>query len=210
MADNSDPGNCGIPVPMTLTVAPNFEQYYYAPSGEEFTMSVSCSFDGTTSGLCTGSDGGANANFPGLSTYTLGSTDLVPLPITLTSNLDAYFSSEFGLAVSATATAGASMTEPTQTSTQSVAENGSASIEASSMPFPSMAQSTPGSVSASMNSVVTQSSSMKSQPVTGSSGGATGNSTTASTAKTTGGAAEIGINGSLFLGSLFALVASLL
>lgn len=37
---------------------------------------VDCSIGGTTTAVCTESDGGLEANFPGISTYTLAATDL--------------------------------------------------------------------------------------------------------------------------------------
>ena len=87
--------DCGIEPAVTITYAPgadeqNIWQLSYAPSGEEFTMSNSCSVGHGTKAVCVESNGGKEANFPGVSTTTYegASVQEMFLPVTITAGLE--------------------------------------------------------------------------------------------------------------------------
>ncbi|KAI9686853.1 MAG: hypothetical protein M1822_002606 [Bathelium mastoideum] len=87
--------DCGIGPAFTITHAPGPDeqdvwQFSYAPSGEEFTMSDSCSVGHGTKAVCLESNGGKEANFPGSSTTTYegASVQDMFLPVTITAGLE--------------------------------------------------------------------------------------------------------------------------
>ena len=103
----------------------------------DFTASVDCTFTHSAGGVCIESFGGSAANFPGLSTATLGPSDITFFPVTITA----------GLAVS-----GKGAASPTAT----VSETGAA---LSSTLLSGTAQATGSSASASAGTATSSSAS---------------------------------------------------
>ncbi|OBT86325.1 hypothetical protein VE02_07427 [Pseudogymnoascus sp. 03VT05] len=81
--------DCGVEGTITLTEGPTTAKYTIAPvidpNGQTaFAGHYDCSLAGTTSAVCVESNGGSEANFPGVSTETYTGTDQPYIPITIT------------------------------------------------------------------------------------------------------------------------------
>jgi len=85
----TDSSDCGFDGPVTLTEGPataayTFPAEYYDNGTLAFTGYQDCALYGTTSAVCVESGGGAEANFPGVSTITYTGTDQPYMPVVIT------------------------------------------------------------------------------------------------------------------------------
>lgn len=88
----TDASDCGFDGVFTLTEGPSTVAYTLSMGYENgstsvlaFTGYIDCTLTGSpaTSGVCTESFGGDEANFPGMSTITLESSDITYMPVTI-------------------------------------------------------------------------------------------------------------------------------
>lgn len=226
-ADGWDQNRCGLPAPLTLTYAADYEEYYWAPDFLQATMSASCTFDtNLQTGVCEQSNGGPAANIPGKSTSTLSSKDFVYVPVTLTQDLDSFYSAELTANPTISLPSGLSFTLPAQTQPTPVS-NPAVSTTSSDPPADPPASSSistdppadpPASSSISTDppadppstSATTSSSTDPPPDPPASTASSTNTAVAVNTSPSAGGAIDLGTSGSLILGSFFALVAGLL
>ncbi|PYI31597.1 hypothetical protein BP00DRAFT_435956 [Aspergillus indologenus CBS 114.80] len=127
---DDDDDDCGMGPGMTIVAGPQTTSYLMGEPGDDFYMSMACSVQGITYGVCTEMISGTGAEFPGTYTTTMGTDDLCCfVPITITAGTltggagDATSSATVLAAGTATATttnASATGTDPA-TSDKSVA-----------------------------------------------------------------------------------------
>jgi len=85
----TDSSDCGFDGPVTLTEGPATAAYTFPAENFDngtlaFTGYQDCALYGTTSAVCVESAGGAEANFPGMSTVTYTGTDQPYMPVVVT------------------------------------------------------------------------------------------------------------------------------
>ncbi|KAL9077873.1 MAG: hypothetical protein Q9157_003204 [Trypethelium eluteriae] len=87
--------DCGVDPPITVVHIPGADEQdiwkaSISPPGESWTFSYSCSVGHGTQAVCAESNGGQEANFPGLSTTTYegASVQDMFLPVTITAGLE--------------------------------------------------------------------------------------------------------------------------
>lgn len=85
----TDSSDCGFDGPVTLTEGPATAAYTFpAEYFDNGTLAITgyqdCALYGTTSAVCVESAGGAEANFPGMSTVTYTGTDQPYMPVVVT------------------------------------------------------------------------------------------------------------------------------
>ncbi|EME47639.1 hypothetical protein DOTSEDRAFT_114740, partial [Dothistroma septosporum NZE10] len=81
----TDSSDCGLFPSQTLIFGPStYSMNLGVGSAEAFTGTQDCSRQGTTSAVCTESNGGNEANDPGMSTTSYESSDIAVLPVTVT------------------------------------------------------------------------------------------------------------------------------
>ncbi|KAH7062150.1 hypothetical protein B0J12DRAFT_644381 [Macrophomina phaseolina] len=164
-------GNCGLAGGMTITQGASVFEVHYTENDvatdytADFTMDASCAIQGTTAAVCVETDGGAQANFPGVTTETITGTDMSFGTLLITAGFDK---------LSATAGGSASGTHASATGPSSASETGSSAQSGSRT---SAAASATGSAASS-----TATASM--------SGSASGS---AASASSTGGAARFAV-----------------
>jgi len=125
----TDDDECGIPMPVTVTEGPAIAAVTYPAEYETtngsvplaFTAFQSCSLDGTISAVCVESNGGFEANFPGMSTVTYTGTDMGFMPVTVTAAAVASNTAASSTAVSSTVA-------PSTTAMQSVSAKQTSSV----------------------------------------------------------------------------------
>ncbi|EME86252.1 uncharacterized protein MYCFIDRAFT_82178 [Pseudocercospora fijiensis CIRAD86] len=115
--DNTDGSDCGLFPSQTLIVGPStYNMFMSAPDGA-FTGTQQCSAT-----VCTESNGGSEANFPGSSVTTYDASDVASLPVTVTAGADKLGSG------GATTTGGGSESATSTASTGSNASQTTASV----------------------------------------------------------------------------------
>ncbi|KAF7194111.1 hypothetical protein HII31_04632 [Pseudocercospora fuligena] len=139
--EGTDGSDCGLFPYQTLTVRPStYNMFMSAPDGA-FVGTQQCSAT-----VCTESNGGSEANFPGSSVTTYDPSDVASLPVTVTAGADQLGSggaaaTTTGGSEGATSTAStgsnasqstASVTEMSGTASSSAAETGTATESAAS------------------------------------------------------------------------------
>ncbi|KAF2168351.1 hypothetical protein M409DRAFT_21785 [Zasmidium cellare ATCC 36951] len=83
----TDASDCGLFPAQTLTIGPSTYNMFIG-EGTAFTGTQQCATQGTTAAVCTESNAGSEANFPGVSTTTYEGTDVVVLPVTVTAGVE--------------------------------------------------------------------------------------------------------------------------
>ncbi|KAL9091070.1 MAG: hypothetical protein Q9165_004997 [Trypethelium subeluteriae] len=103
--------DCGVDPPITVVHVPGADEQdvwkaSISPPGESWTFSYSCSVGHGTQAVCAESNGGQEANFPGLSTTTYegASVQDMFLPVTITAGLEKLASATESASSGSTAT----------------------------------------------------------------------------------------------------------
>ncbi|KXT11745.1 hypothetical protein AC579_5041 [Pseudocercospora musae] len=82
--ENTDGSDCGLFPYQTLTVGPSTYNMFMSAPGGAFIGTQECS----SASVCTESNGGSEANFPGSSVTTYDASDVASLPVTVTAGAD--------------------------------------------------------------------------------------------------------------------------
>ncbi|OJJ96897.1 hypothetical protein ASPACDRAFT_46425 [Aspergillus aculeatus ATCC 16872] len=83
--DDDDGDDCGMGPGMTIVAGPQTTSYFLGEPEDDLYMSMACSVQGITYGVCTEMISGTGADFPGTYTTTMGTDDLCCfVPVTIT------------------------------------------------------------------------------------------------------------------------------
>ncbi|RAL13931.1 uncharacterized protein BO97DRAFT_442215 [Aspergillus homomorphus CBS 101889] len=132
----ADSDECGMGPGMTVIAGPQTTTYLIEEPDEDVYMSMACSVQGTTSGVCIEMISGTGADFPGTYTRHMGTDDLCCfMPVTITAGAASVASATSpatAATASATATAiGASTTASSESASDRLAANSAATSAAS-------------------------------------------------------------------------------
>lgn len=151
---NSD--DCGIGSSITFTEGPSTAAVTYSAEYDNdndaksstlaFTGYQQCSLDGSISAVCIESFGGAEANFPGISTTTYTGTDLGIMPVTITAGAAVVATSASSTGSSATMSASITARKSEVASTTSASESSSTESHSTSASATSAAKAGGGAV----------------------------------------------------------------
>ncbi|RAH40452.1 uncharacterized protein BO95DRAFT_424710 [Aspergillus brunneoviolaceus CBS 621.78] len=83
--DDDDDDDCGMGPGMTIVAGPQTTNYFLGEPEDDVYMSMACSVQGITYGVCTEMISGTGADFTGTYTTTMGTDDLCCfVPVTIT------------------------------------------------------------------------------------------------------------------------------
>lgn len=144
-APGTDADECGLFPSQTLTVGPSIYQMVMGEA-DEYTGTQSCQFTSATMAVCAESEGGEQANDPGVSTTTYTQSDLGVVPVTITAGPAAAEGSATAVAGStATGSDGGASSSSASASAASSASSGDATV--TSAPASTAASTSPSSAS---------------------------------------------------------------
>ncbi|RAH78812.1 hypothetical protein BO86DRAFT_412108 [Aspergillus japonicus CBS 114.51] len=143
--DEDDEDDCGMGPGMTIVAGPRTTSYLMGEPADDFYMSMACSVQGITYGVCTEMISGTGADFPGTYTTTMGTDDLccfVPVTITAGTLTGGAGDATSSATVLAAGTATATTTNASATGTGPATSDNSVAATASTTTHNSTTQST--------------------------------------------------------------------
>ncbi|PYH86445.1 hypothetical protein BO82DRAFT_388595 [Aspergillus uvarum CBS 121591] len=145
--DDGDDGDddCGMGAGMTIIAGPQTTSYLMGEPADDIYMSMACSVQGITYGVCTEMISGTGADYPGTYTTTMGTDDLccfVPVTITAGTLTGGAGDATSPASVLATGTATATTTSASATGTDPAISDKSVAATASTTTHNSTTQST--------------------------------------------------------------------